>query len=286
MSAAARFRFSASAEQLAAKNRAIYDDATDSFWRLAVYGPLHGGLELANLGGRRVLDDLATRAALGPGRGVLELCCGMASNCRYLVERTGCRAVGLELNRRQVERARRRLQAVDGLAGRLEVVLGDAAAWQPPRRFDLVFTLDSLMLVGDLEGALDTACRALAPAGLLALVEIVAGARVSEATRRFVWETDGMLNLPSPAEYADLLGARGLGAAAVDDLTPLAVAAQDVMLDALAREREAIVAEDGAEMHERCVDLGRRYRAAFATGELAYVRLASRAARDEAHRPA
>ncbi len=268
-----------SREEMLAKNRLIYDDADDAFWRLAVYEPLHQGWELSNLGGLDVLDELGELAGLREGMRVLELGSGLGAACRYLAGRFACDVVGLELNAQQVAKARSRLQLEEPeVAARVSFELGDLLAYRPDRPFEAVYTIDTLMLIEGIPAALELARSCLRPGGRLFLAEILAGPELREETRRFVWEEDGMVSLLTPEEYRHPLQRLGFVDIEIRDSNALAVRRHDSMLLALEENREEIERQEGVAMFRRCVDLMSRYRSAFEDRELLYRRiLATRA---------
>jgi SAM-dependent methyltransferase len=266
--------------EVLAKNRAIYDHALGPFWQRAVYEPLHGGWELINLGGRPVLDALGLAAGLAPGVSALELCSGLGGNGRYLASRFGCSVTGVELNPVQVERAQALLARVGPEAtSRIRFVEADVVRWQPDAAYDVVFTVDSLMLVPDLAGALATAYRALCSGGTLSLTEIGAGPALSARTRRIVWEEDGMITLASPAEYRRALEQAGFHDIRVEDRTDLAVESHQTMLAALRELAEAETPGDPSEGPEALagsIAVTEGYHRVFARGELCYLSILAR----------
>ena len=263
-----------SREEMLAKNRLIYDDADDAFWRLAVYEPLHQGWELSNLGGLDVLDELGELAGLREGSRVLELGSGLGAACRYLAGRFGCTVVGSELNAQQVAKARARLEHEEAaVATRVSFELGDLLDYRPEHLFDAVYTIDTLMLIEGLPAALELARNCLRPGGILFLAEILAGPELREETRRFVWEEDGMVSLLTPGEYRQELQGIGFENLEILDLNALAVRRHDDMLAALDQNRDEIVRQEGLAMFRRCVDLMSRYRRAFRAQELLYRRI-------------
>lgn len=271
------FQATASAAEIAAKNSELYDETTGPIWELAVYGPLHDGWEFINLGGHRLLDLLVERSGLGPGAAVAELCCGQGATCRLLAERQGWRVTGVEMNPRQVERAREGLAGLDPeVAARIEIVEADALAWQPADPFAAVFSLDSLMLIPDPEAFLVAARRALAPEGFLLASTLAAGPEIDDRLRRFVWEVDGMITVRSPDELRELARSTGFPDAAVDDLTPLAVEASERILEGLEGAREEIVRREGEDGYRGWYEGGEVYLDAFRDGRLAYALLTGR----------
>jgi SAM-dependent methyltransferase len=258
-----------SALDLRRKNRAVYDHASDPVWRLIAYGPLHDGWEFINLAGQPLLDRIARQAQLGPHSRVLDLCCGQGAACRYLAERHGSAATGVDINRRQIAAARERL----GPRHRHPVVSfieADALTWRPDRQYDLALLLDALMLTPDPIRLLGCASHALADGGLLAMSTIGAGPAIDERLRRRLWDADGMVTLPLKPELQSWLSAADLDAVHVEDMTGVAIAASHTMDDATVRRREAIVAQKGEAAYRGWLETGRAYLRAFQGGALTY----------------
>lgn len=272
----------ATAEDLERKNREVYDDVTGPVWRLAVYDALHEGWELIDLGGLHVLDEIARRADLGPGLAALELGSGQGAGCRYLAERWGCEVTGVERNPRQMDRARALLDKLarrdPGAASRVRLIEEDAIQWRPDRLYDVVYSVDAFMLIADLAMLLRKACEALQPGGRLLASAILAGPNLDEPLRRFVWEVDGMINLPSAAEYREILAASGLRDAVVEDLTPLAIESSERMAAALERHARKIVASHGQDVYCGWTSVGEIYLSAFRERKLTYQFLDARRA--------
>ncbi len=271
------FRARATPEQLAAKNRELYDDTFDPLWQRTVYDALHDGQEFINLGGRALLEELAQRARLGPGSTALELCSGPGAASVWLAEHCGCQVTGVELNPNQVARARARLlRARPELGARVTCEQGDVCAYRAARRHDAVFSLDSFMLVPDLTAALRCARAALVPGAPLTVVAIVAGPRIDDELRRYLWDSEGMISLPTPEEYAQLAHTAGFDALDVSDLTPRATDASLTMLNAIADHRDVIVSIRGQESFDNWHTGAGIYLDAFRTGRLGYLRVEAR----------
>lgn len=263
------------AEGLSARQRDIlrrnhleYDDADDLYWRKTVYEPVHEGWSFASIGGRHVLEVLSDAARLGPHSRVFELCCGLAETCVYLAERHGCRVTGVEMNRHQVARARRRL--VERNARDVEVVHADVARWEPGARYTAGVCIDSLMLLDDPARAMKTAARALEPGGLLVVADVLAGIRVTSAIRRFAWSEDGIVSLLSPTEHDRVLEAAGFTRVARFDRTDLAVTCFERMIAASHAHRAALIAAKGRQRYARWVGNASRYLQLFRSGALQY----------------
>lgn len=265
--------------EIARKNRELYDETSGPVWQLAVYGPVHDGWEFINLGGRVILDELGNRAGLGPGDAVVELCSGQGATCRYLAERFGCDVTGVEMNPRQVERARRRLaEGPAGAAARVRFVEADVLGWREPGAFDAAVSLDSMMLIGDVPRALANARASLRPGGRLMVVTIAAGPRLDEGLRRLAWETDGMVSLLAAEDYAGLFREAGFERVETVDFTPLAVESSLKMAEALEGRRDELVRAEGEEGYRGWRELGQVYLDAFRERKLTYQLIAGRRA--------
>jgi cyclopropane fatty-acyl-phospholipid synthase-like methyltransferase len=207
---------------------ATYSQADGPIWRHAVYNVLHGGWDMACIGGREFLNDLAARAAVTADSRVLELGCGSGAGCHYLVERTGCRATGVELNPEQIERARRRGSAMR--ERKLSFIQGDVAALALREQFDVVFQLDTFSLLPDISSALRAAHRAVTPEGALYMADLVAGPHMDAATYEHAWLIDGFSSLLSMPDLESALQIAGFAATELKDHTDDAVRANAKML--------------------------------------------------------
>ena len=258
------------AREILERNRLEYDDAVDPYWVHTVYEPTHAGWCFANIGGRTVLDAICREAPLRPGDHALEICCGMGDTCRYIAENSGCSVTGVEWNPRQVERAMgRRGLLPAGLASRLRFLKADAQAWRPDCLYDAVYAVEGLMCLADRDAALDSCVAALRPRGAIFLAEVFAGPAMSAELARFIWEEDGILNLPTPEEQCELLRARGLDTA-FGCLAPLSLNCFGNMVRESEKHRELLVKAKGAERFARWLRNARIYLRAFETGELTY----------------
>lgn len=258
-------------------NRRLYDAADDAIWTKAVYETVHGGWAFANIGGRVVLDHLGELAGLDADSRVLEVGCGSGAPCLYLAERFGCQVVGIDLNERQIERARRAAaQAPPEVGQRLELAAADLLTWQAEQPFDLVFTLDVLMLVAEVVPALRAMVRSAAPDGQLVLAEILAGPELRDDLRRLAIEEDGMVHLPTLEEYDLWLAEAGAERTGLVDRTGLAVECFEGILGGLSRYRDELESSVGETAAREWVRVSERYRAGFADGELRYAEILAR----------
>lgn len=269
--AVAAFRPAASNVELARRNRELYGDNFGPLWQLVVYEPLHGGWEFINLGGRRLLDELAERTGMAAGRALLELGSGPGDTCRYLAEQYGCAVTGVDLNRRMVRHARRRLRGAAPLRrGAVEFHRADVLAWQPTRGYDVVYSIDALMLVGDVAAFLATAMRALVPGGRLGVAVIMAGTRPDDRVLNWAWEEDGMISLIPAERHREHLTAAGFTQLVIEDVTRWAVDSSLVMEAALRGNREAIVSAHGEPTYRGWLAGTQTYLSCFREGSLVY----------------
>ena len=108
---------------------------------------------------------LGERLRLGPESRVLDLACGKAGPALLLADAFGCRVVGVERAPEFAAVARERVQAA-GLADRIEIVEGDAAAFPlEPGAWDAALCLGASFVWHGLEGTLAALLPAVRPSG-------------------------------------------------------------------------------------------------------------------------
>jgi S-adenosylmethionine-diacylgycerolhomoserine-N-methlytransferase len=124
------------------------------------------------LGRDRLIADLKPNA----GDAVLEIGCGTGRNLVLAARRyPGARFFGIDVSTVMLTRAIDQLGRA-GLAGRVRVAHGDAAAFDPQRlfgreNFDRIFISYSISMIPDWNGAIDRALALLAPGGELHIVD-------------------------------------------------------------------------------------------------------------------
>jgi trans-aconitate methyltransferase len=252
------------------KNREIYDHADDEIWERAVYQPVHNGWHFANIGGRSFLEFIGARGQLGRESGVLDLCCGSGAADCYLAERFDSDVTGIDINQSQIERARLRARTLE----RVRFLQADACAWNPDRRFDLVFSLDSLTLVADLPALLKTCRSALRAGGLLAIADVVAGKALSDEMRAFALAEDGAVALATADQLAAQLETSGFTNVEIASLREDAVHAFTLIHRSVHQSRNWPVP---APKIEEWKLLSERYLSAFVSGQLGYARIVATA---------
>ena len=138
------------------------------------------------------IRTLAERAGIGPGVGVLDLCCGVAGPGRFLTRELGCDYLGVDSSESAVAVARERAR---DLPCRFEVA---EIPPLPPGTFDVVLLLETMLAFPDKETMAE-------------IVEVhYPGIRkklVHEALTAFfeIREVPGMKKKPSTSELLDWL---------------------------------------------------------------------------------
>jgi cyclopropane fatty-acyl-phospholipid synthase-like methyltransferase len=265
-------------EEIIRKNREIYSETSSMVWQVAVYGGLHGGWEFLNLGGSRALEIIAQSTGGIKGKRVLELCAGQAAPARYLAHKYGCRVTAVEMNPGQVANARARVAELDEeTAALVEIVEADVLSYQPSDAFEVVFSMDSAMLIPDLPRLLEVSSRALRAGGRMELITIGAGPFMDEKTRAFAWDIDGMLSLLTMGEWVRLFEEAGFSAIRAEDITALAIENSKKLDAALLENREEIERAEGRETFLGWMNVGAAYLAAFSRGSLSYLHVSASA---------
>lgn len=263
----------ASHTEVMEKNRA-YDRADSPVWRLAVYDAVHDGWEFTNMGGALALDFIGARAGLNGGKQVLEFCSGLGAACRYMASKFGCRVTGIELNANQVTQAQAKAAELNTrIASLISFECCDALDWLPTRRYDLVYMIDSLMLVENMKRMLGKCFEALRPGGMLGLVEMIAGPNIDPPLRNLIWEIDGIINLPTIDEYEALLQAAGFRDLRFEAITETAQRCFDKIGWAVAEHRQTIIEAEGEGTYRGWSQIADLYSRSFKSGKLGYVRI-------------
>jgi ubiquinone/menaquinone biosynthesis C-methylase UbiE len=201
-------------------------------------------------GGLAAVDTLASRAAIGGGTRVLDLCAGLAGPARFLASRRGCHVVAVELNAGRAAGAARLTRLVR-LHTRVHVVRGDATALPfAAGRFDACVSQEALLHIEDKAAVLGEAHRVLAPGGRLAFTDWVARAALGDGERRRLYEWMAATTLQGLDGYRALLGAAGFRAVTVEDLADEWRAILRARLQMFRAMREATIARLGETRYE------------------------------------
>lgn len=258
-------------EERLAKNRALFNGAGGEIWRLTVYEPVHDGWLFANIGGRQVLDQIGSVAGLNESSEVIEFCCGLADTCCYLALNFGCRVTGIDINPHQLQHAclnlfNRRSQVCD----RVQFVCEDVSSWEPQRRYDLVYAMDSLMYLPDRREILSKAYNSLVPGGRLVIAEVAAGPNISEAARDLMWQKEGVIEILSCAQQMKMITEAGFSNVKQQDLTAQGRDCFEKISAATRRHRKTLIRLEGGALYSERLSDNQMYAQFFRDGTLMY----------------
>jgi len=144
------------------------------------------------------LDTFAGLGAIGRETRVLDAGCGIASSAIYLSSKVGCRVLGIDPARAQIEYGRERIagHGLDGLvtlaAGRVERIPARSES------FDVVLMNEVLCLLREKDEALQEVRRVLRPGGRLVLSDLYdsKGGTGTAFFHRTMSHATPMFNLP------------------------------------------------------------------------------------------
>ena len=127
--------------------------------------------DLQNPTSAEKIHALGERLRLGPDSRVLDMACGKAGPATLLASAFGCSVVGVERSPEFAATARERVAAA-GLAERVEIIEGDAAAFPiEPGTYDAALCLGASFVWNGFEGTLATLGAAVRPGGHVAIGE-------------------------------------------------------------------------------------------------------------------
>ena len=149
--------------------QAVYDGPEGDLWELVMGEQIH-------IGGLSSSMDLAARAGIAEGSAGVDLCCCNGAGMRFLVRfRDVARMTGVDATERVVERGRRRTDE-EGLADRIDFVVGDATdTGLPDATADFVWGEDAWCYVGDKGKLVAEAARLVRGGGKIAFTDWLAG---------------------------------------------------------------------------------------------------------------
>ena len=125
--------------------------------------------------GRTATIELAQLLSLKRNDRVLDLGCGIGGPSRYIARTFGCRVIGLDLTPEFCEVAAM-LAERTRLAHLVEYRQGDALIMPfEDRSFDVVWSQNVAMNIGDRDRLYAEICRVLSPGGRYAFADVVAG---------------------------------------------------------------------------------------------------------------
>lgn len=116
-------------------------------------------------GGKRATDELVEMCHIGPGSHVLVVGCGVGATPCHLAQKHGCRVMGVDLSRKMVEWANKRVQG-SKLQDRVECRVADAQALPfDDATFDAVICESVNAFIPDQPKALREYVRVTRPGG-------------------------------------------------------------------------------------------------------------------------
>lgn len=168
-------------------------------------------------------EYLAQRAGITRGTRVLDAGCGVGGSAIWLAREKGAQVVGVSLVERQIELARKFAEE-RGVSEATRFEVRDMAATGfPEARFDVVWNIESICHIADLEGYLAHVASLLEDGGRFACIDVCRGSRPDESVTKTVCDGWALAALRSPEQIAEGLAARGFEDIEVVDLTPRAL---------------------------------------------------------------
>jgi ubiquinone/menaquinone biosynthesis C-methylase UbiE len=129
------------------------------------------GVPFFNIGGAASMDRLAELCRVNEDAVVLDVGCGTGGNSCYLVEKYGCRVVGIDIAEQMIRYAQKRAEEM-GLTDRVSFRVGDAYGLEfPDGSFDAVLTVFVSQFL-DLARAFPEFYRVLKEGGCLGINEM------------------------------------------------------------------------------------------------------------------
>jgi ubiquinone/menaquinone biosynthesis C-methylase UbiE len=194
--------------------RDLYTGPVGTLWELIMGEQIH-------VGGLRSSVALAEKARVRDGMRGVDLCCALGAGMRFLAKTYGLAMWGVDGTPAMLEKARARA-AAEGLAGKLEFILGDVTRVDAPdASFDLVWGEDAWCYVDDKDTLIGEAARLLRPGGTLAFTDWIEGpAGLSEEEAARINAFMVFPYMESLEGYRRLMEKHGLRVDAAEDLTP------------------------------------------------------------------
>ena len=180
---------------------------------------------------------LGKKAGIGPGVGVLDLCCGVAGPGRFLARELGCDLLGADADAGAVALATERAS---------DLPCRFVTAQVPPLPaggFDVVLLLETMLAFEDKEALVRAIAAALAPGGSFALT-LEEGSPLTPSERAAMPNSDTVWLTPLEV-LATSLRRAGLAIAWQQDVSRAHRATAQALADAYAADAEKIAVQIG-----------------------------------------
>ena len=183
------------------------------------------------------IQALGKRAGIGPGVGVLDLCCGVAGPGRFLARELGCDLLGVDVDAGAVALATERASDLPCRFLTAEVPP------LPDGSFDVVLLLETALAFEDKDALVRAIAAALGPGGSFALT-LEEGSPLAPSERAAMPNSDTVWLTPLD-ELAGSLGRAGLAITWQRDVSRAHRATAQALADAYAADAENIAAQIG-----------------------------------------
>lgn len=227
--------------------RGAFDEALEPA-RRAAYPPGEFVGQESFMRAHEILQ-LATKAGIGPGTSVLDLCCGVAGPGRFIAGELGCTSLGVDSSRDAVGLARHR---AGSLPCRFEVARVPPV---PSGAFDVVLLLETLLAFPDKHPLLAGISSALSTGGRFAFTAEV-GQPLDDVDSSVMPDADTVWPIPFPDLLAGLQEV-GLGVTWMSECTTAHREMADSLTRAFVAERSAITARLGRQALDELVEAHR-----------------------------
>jgi tocopherol O-methyltransferase len=172
---------------------------------------------------------LSDRANVVAGTRVLDAGCGVGGSAIWLARERGASVVGVTLLEQQVALARR-LASERGLDERLRFEVADMAETGfAAQSFDVVWNIESMCHVDELEGYLEHVRELLVDGGRFACIDLCVGPVPDADVTRAVCDGWAMSALRDPAAIGAALERLGFESVELVDLTPRALVSANAL---------------------------------------------------------
>jgi len=223
--------------------------------------------ELAQL---QLIEHLAQVAGIPMGCAILDVGCGFGGTAIYLAKKLGAKVTGITISPVQVEMASR---AAERESADAKFILMDAEEMEFDRKFDVVWSTESVSHYQDVAKFFAAAARCLKPGGILALTDWFQKEKLTAAeSRKFIEpiERSMMVELRAMGAYEEWMRASGLCVVAREILNAQCAKTWDISLDII-KEKEfwRLAASKGGEF-VRFLRGFSAMRAGYASGNFAY----------------